>query len=153
MSIAIACMCMLCRATPCPLVPQGLVRGRRAIAADHLDLGVGPPEGSQQVAEQIQKARVVRVDVVLAPVAQDSIDPGQRGGIVAIRVPVHDVETLPGVEMVEAQAVRPSRRGPHARDGGSRRDEHADEANEGQETPRCVRSREGRRELVSTPID
>ncbi len=121
-----------------PALPQVFVRGRRAITADHVDLGVGPPEGSQQVAEQIEKARVVRVDVVLPPVAQDSIDPCQRGGIVPIRVPVHDFETLPGVEMVEAQAVRLSGRGPHARDGGSRRDEHADEANERQETPRCI---------------
>ena len=68
-----------------------------------------------------ENARVVRMDVVLAPVAQDSIDPGQRFGIVADRVPVHDVETLPGVEMVEAQAVRPSRRGLHPGGGGRRR--------------------------------
>ena len=61
-----------------PLRSQRLVRVRRAVAADHLDLGAGPPEGNRQIPEQIQEPRVVRPDLAVAIVAQDFDRPGSR---------------------------------------------------------------------------
>src|SRR5208282_293684 len=77
----------------------------RAVSADHVDLSRGIMERSGEVVEQIKKARIEMVHVSGSMIAEKVVEFVERLRYVGIAAAVNDVELLPGVRVIEAQAV------------------------------------------------
>jgi hypothetical protein len=70
-----------------------------------VDLGVRSPQRNHQVAEEVQKAGIIFMDLSCSIVAQELIDSGLSAGIVTVLMAVHHVESFSCVGMIEAQAI------------------------------------------------
>src|SRR5678816_881757 len=70
-----------------------------------IDLGVRPPQRNHQIAEEVQKAGIIFMDLPCSMVAQVLIDSGLSAGIVTVPMAVHHVESFSCVGMIEAQTI------------------------------------------------
>ena len=91
--------------------PQKLVRAGSAISADDIDLGRGTTEGSCQVVQQVEHARIVVVHITGAIVAQVLVEAVERLRQVCVATAIDDVEPLVGMGVVEPQPVFGDRQG------------------------------------------
>jgi len=76
-----------------------------AVAADDVHHGVGPAEPGEEVVEQVEFAGVVVALVVVAVVAEEVVELGERGGQVGVADTVNNVEAFAGVQVVELEVV------------------------------------------------
>src|SRR5678816_1489285 len=88
-----------------PMRPQILIGAGCSVAADDIDLGVRPPQRNHQIAEEVQKAGIIFMDLPCSMVAQVLIDSGLSAGIVTVPMAVHHVESFSCVGMIEAQTI------------------------------------------------
>src|SRR6185437_2161665 len=83
----------------------------RAIPADDINRSVGVAEADHQIMKQVEFFQVVIFHVSSAMVAEKMIE--VRHGIrkVTVANPIHDVDVLSGVQMVEPEAILLGRNG------------------------------------------
>jgi hypothetical protein len=86
-----------------PVCPEVFIRPGRAIGTNYVDLGIGAPQGTYQIMKQVQDTRIVLSNIARPVVPQIQIDSRQRFGVVTIPVPIHNVEPLASVNLVQVQ--------------------------------------------------
>ena len=84
---------------------EPLVAPRSSVATHNVDFCVRTTERRRQVVEQIEDARIVLMHVAGPVIAKKMVQLGKSSGIIAVAVPVNDVEMLASVGMEEMKAI------------------------------------------------
>ena len=88
---------------------EPLVAPRSSVATHHVDFGVRTTERCRQVVEQIEDTRIVLMHVAGSVIAEKVVQLGKSSGIIAVAVPINDIEVLARVGMEEMKAIGISR--------------------------------------------
>jgi hypothetical protein len=83
-----------------------LVAPGSSVAADNLNLGRGMAEGRRQIGQDVENARIVVLYLSRAMIAKEMVELLFRFGKEGIAAPVHDVDVLTCVGMVEPEAMK-----------------------------------------------
>jgi hypothetical protein len=84
---------------------QELVGLRCAIAANHVDLAVGPVNRCKQIVQQVEDARVVVMNLAGAPVTQEIVEPLKSPRQVGVTAAINNVNVLVGMRVEEISLV------------------------------------------------
>ena len=87
---------------------EELVAPRRAISADDVDLTIGIVDSRGQIVKQVEYARIEMAYLTGAVVAEKVVEFRQSLRRVRVAVPVHNVEPLARVRVIEAKPILPA---------------------------------------------
>lgn len=88
-------------------VPQKFIAPRSAVSANDIDFAIRIVKGSSQSIEKVKKLRIEMMYIPGPMIPKKVIQLSKSVGQVGVAAPIHDVQPLASMRVVEAQTVFP----------------------------------------------